>query len=263
MKWFQCAGDVIHLLATSMLLLKILKTRSCAGISGKSQLLYAISFATRYLDLFTTFISLYNSVLKVIFIVFTALTSLLIFVIFRKTYDRTNDTFPIGFLLLPAAVLALCINYDFTVLEVLWTFSIYLESVAMLPQLRMIGGPSDVDTTIFCYLFALWSYRIFYIMNWIWRYNYEDHYDLISICSGVLQVMLYWKLFYVYYTKVLRGNKNKESALNQLRESVHQEFCATVESPGKAAKPLMEKPQNTFNRCDEESAYSMIYASNI
>lgn len=35
------------------------------GISGKSQILFALVFTTRYLDLFTTFISIYNTVMKV------------------------------------------------------------------------------------------------------------------------------------------------------------------------------------------------------
>lgn len=35
------------------------------GISGKSQILFALVFTTRYLDLLTSFISLYNSSMKV------------------------------------------------------------------------------------------------------------------------------------------------------------------------------------------------------
>lgn len=35
------------------------------GISGKSQVLLALVFTTRYLDLFTVFISTYNTVMKV------------------------------------------------------------------------------------------------------------------------------------------------------------------------------------------------------
>lgn len=35
------------------------------GISGKSQVLFALVFTTRYLDLFTVFISAYNTVMKV------------------------------------------------------------------------------------------------------------------------------------------------------------------------------------------------------
>lgn len=42
-----------------VLLLKIQATKSCAGVSLKTQELYAIVFLTRYLDLFTNFVSLY------------------------------------------------------------------------------------------------------------------------------------------------------------------------------------------------------------
>lgn len=38
---------------------------SATGISGKSQILFALVFTTRYLDLFTNFISIYNTVMKV------------------------------------------------------------------------------------------------------------------------------------------------------------------------------------------------------
>lgn len=38
---------------------------SFAGISGKSQVLFALVFTTRYLDLFSLYISAYNTVMKV------------------------------------------------------------------------------------------------------------------------------------------------------------------------------------------------------
>ena len=39
-----------------------------SGISGKSQALFAMVFCTRYLDLFFSFISLYNTSMKIIYI---------------------------------------------------------------------------------------------------------------------------------------------------------------------------------------------------
>merc|ERR1711971_688509 len=48
MNFFRLLGDVSHLLAILILLLKIWKTRSCAGISGKSQILFLVVFVTRY-----------------------------------------------------------------------------------------------------------------------------------------------------------------------------------------------------------------------
>ena len=68
MNIFRLFGDLSHLLAIVLLLMKIWKTRSCAGISGKSQILFLVVFVTRYLDLLTSFISLYNTVMKIFFI---------------------------------------------------------------------------------------------------------------------------------------------------------------------------------------------------
>lgn len=261
---FRFTGDIFHLLAISILLVKILKSGSCAGISGKSQVLYTIVFVARYSDLFTTFLSLYNTAFNVTFITLSASTVLLIFIVFRKTYDRKSDAFPIGFLLLPAAVLAFYINYEFTVYEVLWTFSIYLESVAILPQLLMISELGEVGITICHYLFALGSYRIFYLIHWIWRYNHDYHYDPISVCSGIVQVILYWKFFYVYFTKVLKARSifnrmENESVLDRLRESVHKEFCVN-ETLDKIVEPSIE---NWSEKKRDASSHSMIYSVDV
>lgn len=88
------------------------------GVSGKSVLLYAIVFLCRYLDLFTHFVSVYNSVMKIIYLVSTFFTLYLIYRKFKPTYDRNHDTFRIEFLILPSAVLALLWNHEFSVLEV-------------------------------------------------------------------------------------------------------------------------------------------------
>ena len=61
MNTFRLLGDMSHLMAIIILLTKIWKTRSCAGISGKTQAMFAVCFITRYLDLFVHFVSLYNT----------------------------------------------------------------------------------------------------------------------------------------------------------------------------------------------------------
>jgi ER lumen protein retaining receptor len=205
MNIFRLSGDLSHLLAIIILLLKIWKTRSCSGISGKSQILFAIVYITRYLDLFTNFISLYNSFMKVVFIGAALATLYLMYVKFKATYDRNHDTFRIEFLLIPVTLLALLVNHEFTPLEILWTFSIYLESVAILPQLFLVSKTGEAETITSHYLMALGSYRALYLMNWIWRYYFEGFYDLIAIVAGVVQTVLYCDFFYLYVTRVIRG----------------------------------------------------------
>ncbi|XP_004619857.2 ER lumen protein-retaining receptor 1 [Sorex araneus] len=207
MNLFRFLGDLSHLLAIILLLLKIWKSRSCAGISGKSQVLFAVVFTARYLDLFTNYISLYNTCMKVVYIACSFTTVWMIYSKFKATYDGNHDTFRVEFLVVPTAVLAFLVNHDFTPLEILWTFSIYLESVAILPQLFMVSKTGEAETITSHYLFALGVYRTLYLFNWIWRYHFEGFFDLIAIVAGLVQTVLYCDFFYLYITKVLKGKK--------------------------------------------------------
>ena len=97
------------------------------GISGKSQVLFAMVFITRYLDLATNYVSVYNSVMKVIFIVSSIATCYLIFFKFRATYDSNHDAFRAEFLVIPTAGLALLVNHEFSVMEVCPCFCLALS----------------------------------------------------------------------------------------------------------------------------------------
>jgi len=207
MNIFRLTGDLSHLLAIILLLLKIWKSRSCAGISGKSQILFLCVFVSRYLDLFTSFISLYNTTMKLFFVGSAAATVYLMYVKFKATYDGNHDTFRVEFLVAPCLLLGLVLNHEFSVMEILWTFSIYLESVAILPQLFMVSKTGEAESITSHYLFALGSYRGLYILNWVWRYYTEGFYDVIAIVAGCVQTVLYCDFFYLYITKVLKGKK--------------------------------------------------------
>jgi len=207
MNIFRLIGDISHLAAILILLLKIWRTRSCSGISGRSQILFAIVFSTRYLDLFTHFISVYNTAMKIFYLASSFGTLYLIYAKFKATYDRNHDTFRIEFIVIPTAILALVLNHEFQLIEILWTFSIYLESVAILPQLFMVSKTGEAESITSHYLFALGAYRGLYILNWIYRYYAEGFYDSIAIIAGIIQTVLYCDFFYLYITRVLKGQR--------------------------------------------------------
>ncbi|XP_008483172.2 ER lumen protein-retaining receptor, partial [Diaphorina citri] len=85
--------------------------------------------------------------------------------------------------------------------QVLWTFSIYLESVAILPQLFLVSKTGEAESITSHYLFALGAYRALYLLNWVYRYYSEDYLDLIAIVAGVVQTALYCDFFYLYITR--------------------------------------------------------------
>ncbi|EEH59780.1 uncharacterized protein MICPUCDRAFT_14346 [Micromonas pusilla CCMP1545] len=203
------AGDMTHLFSIIVLLLKINATKSCSGVSLKTQELYLLVFVTRYLDLFQSYISLYNSCMKFIFIV----SSGCIIGYMRKhkvvsqTYDAEQDTFRVAFLVWPSFLLAAVINQKLSVMEILWTFSIYLESVAILPQLVLLQRTKNVDNLTSNYVFLLGSYRGLYLLNWIYRCLTEEGYrQWIVWISGLLQTAIYCDFFY-YYLKSWRKNE--------------------------------------------------------
>ena len=82
-----------------------------------------------------------------------------------------------------------------------WAYSIWLESVAILPQLFMLQRTGEAETITTHYIFALGAYRGLYILNWVWRFFTEGYVDLIASFAGLLQTVLYSDFFYIYYTK--------------------------------------------------------------
>ncbi|KAI9481370.1 MAG: ER lumen protein retaining receptor [Benjaminiella poitrasii] len=212
MNIFRLVADLMHLASIVILLLKIRKTHSCIGnekkgISFKTQLLYSIVFLTRYLDLFANKVSIYNTIMKIFFIASSLYILYLMYVKYKATNDAGLDTFRIEYLLIGSAILGVATTYAYTILEILWTFSIWLESVAILPQLFMLQRTGEAETITTHYLFALGAYRGLYLLNWIYRYVDEGHTDWIAWIAGFIQTALYSDFFYIYYTRVLQGEK--------------------------------------------------------
>lgn len=86
----------------------------------KTQELYIVVFATRYLDLFTRHVSYYNTIMKLVFLG----TSVAIVwymryhKVVKQTYKKDEDTFKHYFLIPPCFVLALMVHRAFNVIEV-------------------------------------------------------------------------------------------------------------------------------------------------
>ncbi|GAV57870.1 ER_lumen_recept domain-containing protein [Cephalotus follicularis] len=202
MNIFRFAGDMTHLISILVLLLKIYATKSCSGISLKTQELYALVFLTRYLDLFTDFISVYNTVMKLVFIAssLAIVWCMRMHGLVKRSYDKELDTFRHYLLVAGCFALAVLVNEKFTFQEIFWAFSIYLEAVAILPQLVLLQRSGNVDNLTGQYIFFLGAYRALYLLNWIYRYFTEVRFSRWIACvSGIVQTGLYADFFYYYF----------------------------------------------------------------
>jgi ER lumen protein retaining receptor len=122
---------------------------------------------------------------------------------YKPTHDPNQDTFKVEYLIGASAVLGILFPYQYTIPEILWAFSIWLESVAILPQLFMLQRTGEAETITTHYLFALGIYRALYIPNWLYRYFIAtpSFFDPIAVLAGIIQTVLYSDFFYIYYTK--------------------------------------------------------------
>ena len=169
MNFFKLLADMLHLVSFIILIQKIRTTKNCLGLSYKTQELYLVVYLTRYWDLFLYYISLYNTLMKILFI---ASTLYIIYLMrfkkpYKLTYDPIGDNFPHAKFLYPGAgVLCLIINTGYTPFELSWSFSIWLEAFAILPQLFMVQKIKEVENITGSYMFTLGLYRVFYILSW-------------------------------------------------------------------------------------------------
>lgn len=83
--------------------------------------------------------------------------------------EESTDTFRIELIILPSLILALIFNYSFTFTEIAWAFSIFLEALAILPQLHMLKRTGQAEALTRYYILTLGCYRGLYILNWIYR----------------------------------------------------------------------------------------------
>ncbi|KAK2766171.1 endoplasmic reticulum retention protein [Arachnomyces sp. PD_36] len=202
MNIFRLLADFSHLVSIFILLQKMRSSNSCFGISFKSQALYFLVYVTRYLDLFWSFTnSAYNTVFKLLFIASSGYTLYLMLNDYKPTNDPNIDTFKVQYLLGGSALLALLFPHTYTFFEIMWAFSIWLESVAILPQLFMLQRTGEAETITTHYLFALGIYRALYIPNWVYRYFANERNYPIAIIAGIIQTILYSDFFWIYYTK--------------------------------------------------------------
>ena len=84
--------------------------------------------------------------------------------------------------------------------QLMWTFSIYLEAICIVPQLIVLQRYQEVENLTAHYVFFLGAYRLLYILNWVYRAYHEVYYKhngVVYICATI-QTGLYLDFFYYY-----------------------------------------------------------------
>lgn len=192
--YFRYIADYLHLGGMVFGLLTLLVTRSAAGFSKKTQLLLLLVFVTRYLDVFVDDQEAYLLFFKFTFNVIT-IAMVLGITILDDTYDATGDSCNMLLLLIPTAMMAYYASpIDADRIQGLWTFSEFLEPLALVPQYIVCYRAKHVRLASVIYISAVGGYRVLYVFNWLYkRYCWHSAYnDYTSWIGGALECMLFF-----------------------------------------------------------------------
>eukprot|EP00392_Amoebophrya_sp_AT5.2_P011566 g11645.t1 len=165
---------MLHLASILLLLWKIHKNKSCVGVSCRMQEMYLLVFCLRYLDLLYEFISFFK-----------------------------YELYFVG----PALLLGVLTCEEYSITEILWSSSIFLEAVSITPQLVLLAKMREVENLTSHFVAAMGLYRAFYILNWIYKYLVDQTFDPVAILGGVVQTVLYCDFFYYYAMSKWYGNR--------------------------------------------------------
>lgn len=176
---FRIIGDTFHVAAMSFVTHGLLTCTSAANISVRSLELYALVYVTRYSDLFQhgffPYNSLYTSILKIVFII---LSITAIIVLRHRHKIDPRDSLWAYLLVIPAAMCVFVFPTDHG--EWLWAFSIYLETIALLPQAMLFISERGAERWVAIYVTLMGLFRVFYCANWVYRYNHEHWYRSLA-----------------------------------------------------------------------------------
>lgn len=215
---FRLIGDMLHLLSVFIILHKMLKHRTAAGLSLKSQFAYALVFTTRYVPSFVYWehATVYLITMKLFYLISSWYIVFLMRMKnpWKASYSAQMDSLKMRYLIVPCLLLAVLFHYDrpHLVAEMLWTFSQYLEALAIMPQLLLLtkqmenGEKWEIVTGH--YVFTLGLYRMFYVFNWIYRYAMEARWNWVDTTAGVVQTLLFADFFYTYTKGIMQLGKD-------------------------------------------------------
>ncbi|XP_047957213.1 ER lumen protein-retaining receptor erd-2.2-like [Salvia hispanica] len=185
---FFVASEAIHFLGILVLIYKLATLKTCSGLSLKSQELTAIFLAARLVCSFFMEGDI-HTVLDFLTLCSTLWVVYMMRFKLKSTYIAKLDNMPLYYVIVPCAILTILVNpHTSHVLPVrmLWAFAMYLESISVLPQLKMVQNAKIIEPFTAHYVFALGIARFLGFAHWIIKVYESGGKYLFLIGSGYI-----------------------------------------------------------------------------
>ncbi|KAH9784767.1 er lumen protein-retaining receptor c28h8.4-related [Citrus sinensis] len=167
--YFFVASEAIHAAGIMVLIYKLTTKNTCSGLSLKTQELTAMFLALRLVCSIIMEADI-HTVLDFATLASTAWVIYMIRFKLKSTYIKELDNFPIYYIAVPSAILAFIVHPSNRLINlsgILWAFCVYVESVSVLPQLRLMQNAKMIEPFTSHYVFALGVARFLSFAHWI------------------------------------------------------------------------------------------------
>ncbi|KAL6210060.1 hypothetical protein ACLB2K_020998 [Fragaria x ananassa] len=186
------AAEAVHSGGISVLIYKLMKEKTCAGLSLKSQELTAMFLAVR---LYCSVVMEYDihTLLDLATLVTTLWVIYMIRFNLKSSYMDDKDNFAIYYVVAPCALLALFIHPSTShhlLNRISWAFCVYLEAVSVLPQLRVMQNTKIVEPFTAHYVFALGIARFLSCAHWVLQVLDTRGHLLVALGYGLWPSMV-------------------------------------------------------------------------
>ncbi|BES99376.1 Hypothetical Protein NTJ_12192 [Nesidiocoris tenuis] len=187
----------------------ILRTRTCRGISGRTQTIIFMAHLAKFVYFVgeNVHYSPYAISVASVMALESIIIMYLIYVKFKKTVEKAYDTFWIEVIIIISGALAIVYNHDATdPLDVFYAGSYYLESVSILPQMyfNFRTGSKNLGVSLFV---LLCSVEKSFHLNF--AVKTKEYYTSASLYASYVQLGTYA----LYFALLIAIPKYKEEKL--------------------------------------------------
>ena len=226
--FFLVLSSIVQTSAFVIILLKVTDRQNVSGLSANTLICYSILLFARltstlfypgYLPNDSSGSWLYQ-LSDIISMLICCLLIYLLYFKYRETSDLILDNkVPFYFLVVPSYLLAVLVKSNLNnnfFCDTNWAFSMYLETVAIFPQILLFTikkGQIEKFTSHFVALCGL--NRLFSLIFWWDTYDELNHSEsffgayigYFIIGAQILQLLIMADYYYLYFKSILKGNE--------------------------------------------------------
>jgi len=209
--WLFVLGYIIHLLGSGLLLYKIKSQQSIYGLSIDTQVCFLVAtvsrviwtMETRLIDTYLAYLELFGACLASGYIVYLSF-----FKYYYSTTEHAQWYLRAPVLSAAAMVLAFFFNpsTDWWSTQILVAFTMYLEGLALVPQLWLMQRMDDIEPLTSHYVAMLIAARAVRMIFWVVLFMKGDKFIQLFV-GDFMHTLFALDYAYLYAKRIRQGGR--------------------------------------------------------